>query len=288
MVHPTCGQSCPKCSVRKDDTMNIFAELLHSVYDFKSYTGFRKNGTGKVLLYGLLLSAIYFVISFVLPVMVTIVGFGGFSNLAKETIPDFRLEDGRLWVEKTYDIQEYDTYQGGIYLKVDTSRSITEEITDVDLLPFDRVLIMDAEHMIVKNEGSAVIRISYDDLDFGNMTRDEFLKEIGAFLPIFLWIMMVVVVCVSLLGFFGGALVIAVIGSIMSAVMGCGLKFGEIYKLAIYSRTPAFLVDSVYSWLPFTIGYFYVINYGISVFYLWKAFRYIREEEMGYPKNNWT
>lgn len=268
--------------------MNIFAELIHSVYDFKSYPGYRRNGGGKAFLYGLLLTLIYFVVSMVLPLVTTLFGFGGFGNIAREAIPDFRLEDGTLWVEETFDIQEYDTYQGGICFMVDTSRPVTEQVTDVDLLAFDQVLILDAEHMIVKAEGGSAIRIAYSELDFGDIDRDTFLRELMPYVPVFLWIMLILVLCMGLLGFFLGALVAAVIGSIMSAIMGCRLKFGELYKLAIYARTPALLVNAVYAWLPFAIPYFYVINYSISAFYLWKALKQIREEEMNLQKPSWT
>lgn len=268
--------------------MNIFAELVHSVYDFKSYPGFRRNNGGKVFLYGLLLTLIYFLLSMVLPVAVTLLGFGGFGNIARETIPDFRLEDGTLWVEEAYDFQQYDSYQGGICMKVDTSRPITEEITDVDLLAFDRVLILDAEHMIVKAEGSSAIRLSYDDLDLGDWDRDSFLEELMPFVPVVLWVSLVLILCMGLLGFFLGALVAAVMGTIISALMGCRLKFGELYKLAIYARTPALLVEAVYAWVPFAIGYFYVINFGISAVYLWKAIQRIKEEEMQPPVSSWT
>ena len=43
--------------------MNIFVELVHSVYDFKSYPGYLKNKGGKVFLYGLLLSTLFFLVS---------------------------------------------------------------------------------------------------------------------------------------------------------------------------------------------------------------------------------
>jgi len=268
--------------------VNIFAELVHSVYDFKSYPGFRKNNGGKAFLYGLLLTLIYFVVSMVLPVMATLFGSGGFGNIAREAIPDFRLEDGVLWVEESFDIQQYDTYQGGICLKVDTSRPLTEEITDVDLLAFDRALIMDAEHMIVKADGGAVIRVSYDEMDLGDWDRDSFLNELMPLVPVVLWISLIVILCFGLLGFFLGALVVAVMGTIMSALMGCRLRFGELYKLAIYTRTPALLVEAVYAWLPFTIPFFYIINYGISAVFLWKALKQIKEQEMEPPAPSWT
>ncbi len=74
----------------------------------------------------------------------------------------------------------------------------------------------------------------------------------------------------------------------MSAVMGCGLKFGELYKLAIYARTPALLVETVYAWIPLVISYFYVISYGVSALYMWKALKLIKEESLEPPKTGWT
>ncbi len=160
--------------------MNIFAELIHAVYDFKSYPVFRRNKGGKAFLYGLLLSVFYLLLSMLLPMLVTLVSFGGFGNVVRQSIPDFRLEDGRLWVDGTYDVQEYDTNYGGIYIKVDTERPITEEITDVDLLAFDRVLVMDDEHMIVKAEEGQSLRIAYTDLDLGDWSRDEMIPAASA------------------------------------------------------------------------------------------------------------
>lgn len=74
--------------------MNIFAELIHAVYDFKSYPVFRRNKGGKAFLYGLLLSVFYLLLSMLLPMLVTLVSFGGFGNVVRQSIPDFRLEDG--------------------------------------------------------------------------------------------------------------------------------------------------------------------------------------------------
>ena len=161
--------------------MNIFAELIHAVYDFKSYTIFRKNGGGRTFLYALLLNGIYFILSLVLPVMATFFLMGGFLGAAKEVVPDFQLKDGKLWVDETYDIQEYSTSYGGVLLKIDTGKPLTEEITDVDLLAFDQAIVMDAEHMIVKAEGSSPIRVSYAEMDLGDWSRETFLRTSGIF-----------------------------------------------------------------------------------------------------------
>lgn len=263
--------------------MNIFAELIHAVYDFKNYPGFRRNKGGKAFLYALVLNLIYFVLALILPMVVTILSFGGFGNVAKAMLPDFRLEDGRLWVAETYDVQEYNTAYGGIYVRVDTGRPLTEEITDVDLLAFDRVLVMDAEHMIVKADGGSAIRVSYEELDLGNWDREMVVQRFLPLVPAFLWMFFMFLVCFVLADFFVSALVLSGIGCLMSAITGCGLRFGEIYKLAIYASTPALVVECVYSWTPAVFSYFYLISYGISAFYMWKALQRIKEEELNAP-----
>lgn len=213
----------------------------------------------------------------------TILSFGGFGNVAKEMIPDFELKDGRLWVEEIYDIQEYNTAYGGIYLRIDTGEPLTKEITDVDLLAFDRVLVMDAEGLIVKAEGGSTIRVSYAELGLGDWDRETVVRKYLPLVPVFLWSMLMFLICFGLIGFFVNALIVAGIGCILSAVMGCGLRLGEIYKLSIYARTPALAAECVYSWLPFVISYFNVISYGLSAFYMWKALQYIKEEQLNAP-----
>lgn len=269
--------------------MNIFAELIHAVYDFKSYTAFRKNGGGKTFLYALLLNAVYFLLSLVLPVTAVVLMAGGFRGAAKELIPDFRLEDGKLWVEGTYDVQEYSNTYGGVMLKIDTGKPLTKEVTDVDLLAYEQVIIIDAEGMVVKAEGGSPIRVSFEELDLGDWSRETFLGRYLPFVPVLLWFGLVFLVCFGLLGFFVSALVVTGIGSLTAAFTGCRLKFGELYKLAVYARTPALAAECIYAWLPFTIGYFYVISYGISAVYMWKALQRIREEELELPKQTgWT
>lgn len=268
--------------------MNIFAELVHSVYDFKSYPGYRKNRGGKAFLYGLLLSVVYLLAAVLLPAVITVAGFGGFGGMAREAIPNFKLEDGRLWVEEPVEIQQYDSYQGGICFRVDTDHPITEEITDVDLLAFDQVLVLDAENGIVKAEGGSVIRFSYSDFDLGEWDRESFLQELVPLIPVVIWVMVIIMVCAGFFDFFAGAFVVAVIGCILSAVMGSRLKFGELYKLAIYARTPAMVIKIIYSWIPIVIPYFYVISFGISAFYMWKAMQHIKEETQNPTPSYWT
>ena len=259
--------------------MNIFAKLVHSVWDLRSYPAYRKSGGTEVFLYALFLNAVYFLAVVLIPMAGTLVLMGGLGNVMEEEIPDFSLKNDKLWVAETVDVQEYDRYQGGICIRIDTGEPITEQITDVDLVAFYQALVLDAEHGIAKMEGSPVIRFSYEDLGLGDFDRESLLKMVMPFLSAILGIVVILVMGFGFFGFFAGALVVAVLGSIMASFSGCRLKFGELYKLAVHTRTPALAVKCVCAWLPVAVPYLSVISFGISGIYMWTAIQYIKEEE---------
>lgn len=258
--------------------MNLFAKLIHSVCDLRGYPAYRKSGGTEVFLYALFLNAVYFVAAVLIPMAATIALMGGFRNMMEEEIPDFSLKDEKLWVSEPVDVQEYDNYQGGVCIRINTEEPITDQITDVDLVAFDQALVLDAEHGIVKAEGSPVIRFSYEDLGLGDFDRESLLKMIMPFIPAVLGIMLILVMGFGFLGFFAGALLVAFMGGIMASFSGCRLKFGELYKLAIHARTPALAMKCICAWLS-AVPYLYVVSLGISGIYMWMAIRYIKEEE---------
>ena len=96
--------------------MNIFKEMLLSIYDFKSYGGFLRNRKGKVFCFGLLLMLLYFILTWILPFARFHSITGGFVRLVREYVPDFKLENGRLWLEESF---EYDYM--GTYIYIDTN-----------------------------------------------------------------------------------------------------------------------------------------------------------------------
>ena len=73
--------------------MNIFAEMIHAVYDFKSYIKFKENRPWKVFFYGLILSAVCVLVTTVLPVA-SVMGFAGNAGeVIGDVLPDFSLSD---------------------------------------------------------------------------------------------------------------------------------------------------------------------------------------------------
>lgn len=259
--------------------MNIFAELIHSIYDFKSYQGYQKNSWPKTLLYGALLGLLVTFVTLLLPFILLLVPIGGLEGLGEQSVPEFVLEDGELWIAEPVEYKQYDQMQGGLYLRADTDHPITEEITNVDLLAYDRAIVMDAHHVILKIDGTGVNRFSYEELDLGTWTRDRLFEEAMPYIKVVTAGVMILLVWILLLAFFGGAWIVALIGKLMASMQSRTIAFGDLYKMAIHTRTLPLVLKMIYMWVPIVIPFFTLINLGISCAYMWKAIEYAEEEK---------
>ncbi|MCH5344337.1 MAG: DUF1189 family protein, partial [Acetatifactor sp.] len=79
--------------------------------------------------------------------------------------------------------------------------------------------------------------------------------------------------------FFFGVLFVALMGMIVASCMNYKLTFGQLYLLGIYSRTLPLLIKALISFLPFHIPFFWVINFGLSLFIMIMAIKKMKEQE---------
>lgn len=256
--------------------MNIFAEMIHSIYDIPGYAKFLKNRMGKTILYGFVLCLFYFLATTGISAVLSVGLSGSTGNILSELIPDFSLKDGVLKVDQPLELKQYDDYQGGIYLKVDTSGDWVEETSDVDLLAFDKVVFVDKEHLLVKN-GDEIVRCSLAELELGSWTRDSLLEEWLPYIKIGLVVGGIFLIWTEFLGFFLGVLVTALMGAAIAGLLHYRMRFDDLCKLAVHARTLPMLLKVICEWIPVMLPFFMVVNFGISAVYLWKAIRYLRE-----------
>ena len=237
--------------------MNVFKEIIYSIYNYKYYPQFLKNKGGKVFGVGVLLSTIYFMITMLLPVGFFMLG-GGFRGLVEE-IPDFKIEDGILETETSFEFEE-----AGTLVYIDTSPDFvfydTEELEE-KLDDYHQVILMDSEKIIIKDDGE-IQQMPYDALGF-DFERDDLMK-LAPYVYIFGLLIMIFVYLWDVAFFFVGVIFVALIGMIIASSMNKKLTFGQLYKLGVYSRTIPLLLKALLSFLPFSIPMFWVINLGIS------------------------
>lgn len=257
--------------------MNIFAEMLHSLYDIKGYRRYLEQGALRTFLYGFLVDLIYIIASFLIPLGLVFMSLGGPKEAVNTLIPNFTLEDNRLWVEEPVEIATF-----GSYFHVDTDRPITEEITSSDLLAFDKAVVMDAEHIMIKNDGN-IYTVSYADLEPGDWDRVNLLDEMAPYISRIVAAMLVFAVAGMELAFFLGAFLNAVIGSVIASMMRYPMTSGQLYKLSVHTRAMPLLLKLLCTYValvsPVLLSLPFVVNFGISGFYMWKVIRNLREEE---------
>lgn len=126
--------------------MNIFKEMGLAVYNFKSYKEFLNNRKSKVFLFGVVLMLLYFLLTMIVPFF-RMNGLG-LSDAIQEVVPDFKLEDGVLWVDDVIEVDDGDTC-----VWIDTNPD--EVFYDVDELApyyysYSQVILIDSEKLFLK------------------------------------------------------------------------------------------------------------------------------------------
>ena len=117
----------------------------------------------------------------------------------------------------------------------------------------------------------------------------EFSKEdLMALVPSFYFMMVIImIICYVVMTalFFFGVLFVALLGMIVASCMRYQLTFGQLYLLGVYSRVLPLLIKALVSYLPFTIPYFWVINFGLSVVIIGIAIKGMREDLLQQQNN---
>lgn len=255
--------------------MNVFKEMVHAVYDINGYAKFLENGKWKTFRYGLLLILFYILASFVLPTAAGVMASGGVENLLEESVPEFTLKDGKFWVAEPVEYTLYDNIQGGIFIRIDTDHAVTGEISEVDLVAFEKAIVMDADHVLLKTNGE-IMQASYNDLSLGDWNRETLFEKLLPFARLLMAAVLAAVILSAVLGFFAGALFTAALGSVIGSMQKYRLDSASLFKLAVHARTVPMLIKVLLSLSPVWIPFPFVLNFGISAVYMWKAIAYIK------------
>lgn len=252
--------------------MGLLRELAVSVGKTDGYVGFLENRKRKVFAFGLFVMLLYFLITIIVPVVRFQMATGGFGQIIDRYVPDFRLEEGTLWVEDVIDLENDE-----MLIYVDTSPGYyfdsAEEMEEL-LRWYDRVILADSEKCIIKNQGQ-VADLYFDEEDF-SLSKEQILGYVPMANLVVGCVLILVYIWITA-WFFFGVLVVALLGMVAASCMGMDLSFGKVYLLAVYSRTLPLLIKALLSFLPFGVPFFWVVNFGISLFYLSAAFRGIKK-----------
>ena len=255
--------------------MNVFKEMALSIYSFDSYRLFLKNKKGKVFGFGVLLVLIYLIVSEVIPVLMLWGPPSRMEQNLRGEIPDFRLENGRLWAEDVYDMKMRGRR---IYVNTDPDFYFydTDQIEQY-LLGYNEVILVDSEKVIGKS-GEEVVVVYFSDTEW-EFDREDVLNFCVPWLYIILVIFFITQYIIMVGWFFFSVLFIALFGKIAASRMKYKLPFGKLYLLGVYSRTLPFLINSVIAYLPIALPYHEVVLYGLSWVIIAIVIKKMKEQE---------
>ena len=258
--------------------MNILKEMVCAIGRPSAYPQFLKNKGGKIFGYGMLLMLFYFLLSAVIPISILYAQTGGIVHIIRDEIPDFEVSRDGFWIEHPYFFEN-----GSSCVRLDSNRIFDEdEVYDLSR-NYSTMVVIDAEKMILKNNGQIQTVYLYM-LDYDAYISKQSLLFIFPLIGIILFVFALLYFVWITALFFLGVLLVSLPGLIINAVLKTQLTFGQIFKLALYGRTFPLLIkglvlrmfDMVF--FDVTIPFFWVLNFGVTLLYMFLAMKQIGEQ----------
>jgi len=255
--------------------MNVAVKFIKSIIDIKSYLTFLREGTGKAVIYILLLSII-------------LGGIKGFNvsrdvqkvfNEAKgyltENEDTFKLENGELTVgDKPILIKEE-----GVLVLVDTSYTYDsygqKNLADLNLENYINSVLVFKDRIVINNNGSQTVQ-NFSELNT-NIYPSDVVNILNA--ASIIWVFILLFYMVG--GFIGNllwALVITLVGTVASYIIKVKIKFKGLYRISLYSITLPIIIDTIFVSTNVIIPMFSLIFLIVSMVYVCLALKLIKKE----------
>lgn len=240
------------------EKLPLWKQFLNSFCGARRYPQYLRLSSGSVVLYFFFLIGIITIFSVVVPTLGYLIGVGGVGHYINEKIPDFTLKDGVLSFDST---MEYESATAKLYLDTDV-----EEYTkkDVDDKAYMQILVSRSNILLYSNG----LITNYAFKDFGDITFSK--EQLLEYVPL-------IYVCIVLYGIcaylvravyaLSTMLLLAVVGMFSNSMYQFGLKFRQLFTLALYSTTITAILEAVNTALHLVSG-----TTASMVGMLWSAF----------------
>jgi uncharacterized protein YuzE/large-conductance mechanosensitive channel len=250
--------------------INFFVRIKKSILNFDFYQTIVKESVGNALGYLVLLSLIIGVLSCIKPVYETNKIVGLVINYFESDIPYFEFNNGELQVKGDMPIV---FEEGTSIVVVNTEEELEENILD----DYQQGVLITKTKIISKD---GIEKREYSLKDFGTLSFDK--ESIQNFLPALKMFLIPFIIIGTIIGMIIGklfsSLFVSLIGFVVNSIIHGNQKYGEIYKIGIYSLTLPTVIKFIVKLLPFKIPFFFFIYYGIVILYMVKGIHSAKSE----------
>jgi hypothetical protein len=257
-------------------------KFFHSFYNFPAYAGFlqeKKRGL-KIFLYILLMAAITYVFTFLIPAQeLTSQLFGIDRQFIDDHVPEFTVQGGRFAIAEPV---LYENPDGLMVIIAVSEENITADDAWLLMRYYQQALIISSHTIVIKQANGSINEMPLSQLpDFdraGLYAFVPFLRIAAAMVYAFVFLCYIA-------AFYAGTFVCTGIASFIARGARLYLPFPCLFALTAYARTAPVIIKTL---IMFAFGgltdslYFYffvnwILFYGLFCIYAWKALTAVRD-----------
>lgn len=248
--------------------MNIFKQLIRSLYSPKDISVFRFQGIGKTILYVFFLTLLSIIPSFIYLQSAITNGVNAARDTIDKDIPSFTIQEGQLQSDMKTPIT---LNKEGFSIIFDS----TGEVEENDLQNIDNAIAF-LKHDFFFIAGGEVQSFSYSMVEDVNITKNDLIhlvNSIDSSLIIIIPILFLVIYLFSSAVKFIEISILALLGLIMKNRTGRKLNYGHIWRMSAYSVTLPTIFFTIMSAIQTQVPSTFLIHWAVALIVLYLAIK---------------
>ncbi|WP_335872418.1 DUF1189 domain-containing protein [Bacillus sp. 2205SS5-2] len=219
----------------------FFRKLQYAITKPKAYQQMATEGFGRAILYLLLFTLTFGLLSALIQSYSFTKTIDGFINQIETDLPDFSLENGLLEVEGNEPIvfEEDNTL---IY--IDDSEAADVSMIESELENYDSAIIILRDRFINKQNRIRTEELYFSEISEFSLDKDTVLN----FLPLIKWLSVLIGLAI-IIWFFVSKLImgflVGLLGLILAAIFKRKIAYGYLYAIGLYAITTPTLLDLI-------------------------------------------
>jgi hypothetical protein len=255
------------------EQQGFISHALRSIYNFGSYVYLKSRGTGKAMLYLLVLSLVCGLISSVPVYRESDAALKEMTLQFAREFPDFTFTKKGFKVQGKLPVIYAE--EGKSALVFDPSDRTGARILD----KYEKGVYITDNAVIYKKSSIETREYSMEGLkEFAPFTKKDVEKVLSYY-----WVITAAIVFFYMLFYvaakYFSAFLVALLGLIVKSIVKYEQSFDELFRLAIYALTVPIIIKTVAAAASFEIPWFFLIYYGIAVFYLYMGISALKAAE---------
>ncbi|MCM3566600.1 DUF1189 domain-containing protein [Neobacillus mesonae] len=250
--------------------MNIFKQLVKSIYSPKDIAYFRFQGIGKTILYVFLLTFISILPTIIYMSTALSSGLDTAKTFIQDEAPDFSIHNGHLTAKTEVPVTK--NHDGFTFFLDPTGTVSAEDVADAG----NAFALLKDEFVLAAGGQSDPYPYSMmEGLNINNQKLIDLIDSISGLKGIIIPVISIFIYLFSSASSFIEVSILALIGLVLKNMTGRKLTYRHLWRMAAYSETLPTLFFTVMAALKTTVPNTFLINWVVAIIVLLLAIKEI-------------